>query len=355
MNGVGEGARPKNGTFVEEEEGMRQNISFETTVFILAIILQLTVACSPVKQSSDAASTSQQSSQSTVDAATCKARFDSFAASQLDWYRQRTSFLPIEKIRSIYYQGSNGHAVVVVHGFNSSPHNQRDLILALAQKGYTVIAPLLTGYGVDAATSNKATFADWQKAVEDSVDVVRPCHSKVSLMGHSFGGSLVTHEVLSGRISNIAKVVSLAPFYKVSTPLLNSAVAQLSSAYPTLSTTVLKQYVDTAAYEFIIGGETGEADPSMPMLALQTVFDSQVLFKSAPTAKSATPILVVVSKADLVIENDYAQDFVTASFSNKKALVYPASLGIGHSFQRRTNNPQFDSMTALIAAHLSSN
>ena len=331
-------------------------------VILMMTLATLGSACSPASQQVEVASLKATgtsgtggtgSNGGTGGATDCKARFETFAAGQLEWYRARTSYLPIQKIRSVYSQGTNGHAVVVVHGYNSSPLNQRDLILSLSLQGYTVIAPLLTGYGVDAVTSNKATFNDWQKSVEDAVAVVQPCHSKVSLVGHSFGASLVTNIVSSGRLKNIAKVVSLAPFYKASRPELNAAVSYLSANYPTMSTTTLAMYVDASSYEFMIGGEKGEADPSLPMLALQTVFNSQSLFASTAGMKSATPMLLVVSHDDMVINNVYAVDYVKAKYSKTTTVAYDAALEIGHSFQRRENNPRFDELVGQIAAHLS--
>ena len=342
--------------------------------FTAVIAFLFLAACSPVQQSADGSSSaSQQASNSDVEVSPgsdtgtsaplfCAntdqlSRFNTFSANQLKWYQTRTSYLPIAKLRSIYYQGTNGHAVVVVHGYNSSPHNQRDVILALTARGFTVIAPLLTGFGSEAAVANQATLADWKKTVDDAVALVAPCHSKVSLIGHSFGGSLVTEAVTSGRLTKIAKVVSLAPFYKSSTTYLDTAVNQVAAQYPTISASALTGVTYLDAYEFfpISDIEAGEPEPALPILALKKVFDTQSLFRSLTGAKSAVPVFLAVSKADMVIDNDYAINYVKARFVNTYGLVYPATDEIGHSFQRDDNNPKFVELMTKVTSFLTAN
>lgn len=341
-----------------------------TTVLSTLCFFVLLTACSPVQQTADNNSASKQTSPTDdpgggggeTDTGLCstnaqQSRFDSFAAGQLNWYTSHLEPVPVQKFRSIYYKGTNGHAVVVVHGFNSSPHNQRDVIIDLASRGFTVIAPLLAGFGSTAKAANMATLADWQRSMDDAVSVVSGCHSKVSLLGHSFGGSLVTEAVTSGRLPKVAKVVSLAPFYKSSTQYLNLFVDQVALQHPELSMsalTGLQDLVDLDAYEFfqIDDADAGFNEPVIPMLALQKMIRAQSLFTNLSGAKSSVPMFLGVSGADFVVDSFYASTYVRARFANTSGFSYAMDEGVGHSFQRSDTNPRFADMMSQISTFL---
>ncbi len=46
-----------------------------------------------------------------------------------------------------YFQGTNGKAVLLIHGWSSVPYEVRRLGVYLYENGYTVSGPLLSGHG----------------------------------------------------------------------------------------------------------------------------------------------------------------------------------------------------------------
>ncbi len=281
-------------------------------------------------------------------------RFNSFKSRQNAWYQENGRPVPTAKLQSVFVKGTLGHAIVIVHGFNSSPHNQRDLILALSAKGFTVFAPLLRGYGSDGEAGNLVDVDDWRESVNETVEIAKACNSKVSLLGHSFGGALVTDEVASGRLNGIDKVVSMAPFYRSASLLMDLGIGNLADALPVASISTLASELGVDPYGFLPLEEpaSGEVEAQVPMLALQKVFDAQSLFKIPTTQVSSASLLLVVSHADEIIDNDFAIKYAKARYAGAKTLIYDESEDIGHSFQRRKNHPKFDAMIAQIVSHL---
>jgi carboxylesterase len=85
------------------------------------------------------------------------------------------------------HEGTNGEAVVLIHGFTGAPSHFLLLADALNEAGYTVTVPRLAGHGTsieDMATTNAA---DWIESARLAVDDVAD-HDRIHLVGLSMGG-----------------------------------------------------------------------------------------------------------------------------------------------------------------------
>ena len=84
-------------------------------------------------------------------------------------------------------EGTNGEAVVLVHGFTGVPAHFRPLSGFLNDHGYTVVAPRLAGHGTTLADMATTRADDWiasaRNAAEDVAD-----HKRIHLAGLSMGG-----------------------------------------------------------------------------------------------------------------------------------------------------------------------
>ena len=282
-------------------------------------------------------------------------RFQEFLSEQSAWYSSRNHLRPTAEHQSVLILGSEKQAVVLVHGYNSSPFYHQDVIQSLAAAGVTVIAPLVTGYGSDANAANEATIDDWRHAVEGAVAVATTCHKNVALIGHSSGGSLVTHQLLHFALPGVNKVINLAPFLKSPDSFIADVVHFITARFDVIDVdtfrdvTGLDPYVVLPFFMPFQNPEPGRPEPYFPLKALKRVFTLLDAFSDPQPEKSTVSSLLMLTGADALIDNSRAKEYVSRSFSKNGFFEYPKALNIGHSFQRRENNPRFDDfMSRLI-------
>ena len=60
-----------------------------------------------------------------------------------------------------YFEGENGKAVLLIHGWTSTPYEVRRLGLFLNEAGYTVSAPMLKGHGTFPKELENVHWKDW--------------------------------------------------------------------------------------------------------------------------------------------------------------------------------------------------
>lgn len=109
------------------------------------------------------------------------------------------------------YDGSNGEAAVLAHGFTGVPAHFRPMGEFLASKGYTVVAPLLAGHGTSIADMAETGPDDWIESVRAAHRSVAADHDRVHLVGLSMGGLIsivVGSEVGAASISTINSPVA---------------------------------------------------------------------------------------------------------------------------------------------------
>lgn len=88
-----------------------------------------------------------------------------------------------------FYRG-NGIACLVVHGFMAAPPEVGWMGQHLAQQGYTVYVPRLTGHGIDPRHMRRMRWEDWYAQVLDAYHLLRQQSEQLFVIGHSMGGLL---------------------------------------------------------------------------------------------------------------------------------------------------------------------
>lgn len=94
---------------------------------------------------------------------------------------------------SYYMQGTNGKAVLLVHGLTGAPSEMRYVAKHLQRKGYTVYAPLLAGHGVTEAHIQNFKWEDWYQTVKESYYALAQNHTEVFAAGICAGGALALY------------------------------------------------------------------------------------------------------------------------------------------------------------------
>lgn len=105
------------------------------------------------------------------------------------------------------------HGVILVHGFTGSPSEMRLLGNYLNDRGYTVLAPRLTGHGTTPEAMARTDWSEWYGNVEDAYYLLRGMCQNVDIVGLSMGGILslklaAAHPV--GRVAALSSPVFIA-------------------------------------------------------------------------------------------------------------------------------------------------
>lgn len=91
-----------------------------------------------------------------------------------------------------FYEG-NQIGVLAIHGFTGTTQSMRTFGKGLADAGFTVLGPRLTGHGISPEEMTKAEFKDWFQDVEEALDELRLHADKIFITGLSMGGALTLY------------------------------------------------------------------------------------------------------------------------------------------------------------------
>lgn len=93
----------------------------------------------------------------------------------------------LESARPIYVEGNNDKAVLIFHGYLSSPQEVEELAYYLAEEGYTVLAPLMQGHGTDPNDLENATYEVWKSDASMYYETLSASYDSVQVIGFSLG------------------------------------------------------------------------------------------------------------------------------------------------------------------------
>jgi carboxylesterase len=104
-----------------------------------------------------------------------------------------------------YFPGTNGEAVLLIHGWTSTPYEVRRLGKYLNEKEYTVYAPLLKGHGTVPRNLENVKWQDWLNDIDEAYNRLKRENKKVYIAGTSIGGNLgllyaATNENIAGLV-----------------------------------------------------------------------------------------------------------------------------------------------------------
>ena len=274
---------------------------------------------------------------------------------QMAFYLRNGGHEPGERHHAKYYPGTNGKAVVLVHGFISSPASMTDLAASLQEAGYAVITPLLTGFGDGPAPANAANLGDWKTAVNEAVATARLCHADVSLVAHSLGTALATLSLGAGSEPLVKRVVLLAPYFKSYSRWFDYLNGILSMGTDVIYISDVQRYTGLDPYEiFALENPQGkDQELYLPLKAMRRVLDLQDTFAEPVSEKLTVPALAFLTEDDTIVDGKFATTYLSNRFENAQFVVYPEADKIEHSFQKRSTNPHYDVMVRQILDFLS--
>ncbi len=106
----------------------------------------------------------------------------------------------------------NGEAVLLVHGFSSSPREMLPLGQILQQHNYTAYGVRLPGHGTTPQDLANRKAEEWLTTVDHGYQILRDMNLKVSVAGLSTGAVLSLHMALRHHPN---KMILLSPFLKL--------------------------------------------------------------------------------------------------------------------------------------------
>ncbi|MDD1777320.1 MAG: alpha/beta fold hydrolase [Candidatus Helarchaeota archaeon] len=114
-----------------------------------------------------------------------------------------------------YLKGSNTGVLLIHGGGGGTTSDMRELGQFIHKEtGYTVLAPLLPGYGTTKEDLAKTTYKDWINAVKQNFLELKSEVKKIFVVGHSMGGVL-TLLLGSEFPSEITGIVSISAPTKI--------------------------------------------------------------------------------------------------------------------------------------------
>jgi len=124
-------------------------------------------------------------------------------------YKEDSEFIK----KSFYFKGNNKKAVLLLHGWSTTPYEIRRLGMFLNEGGYTVYAPMLAGHGTKPADLENVIYQDWLNDGQIAFDNLNKKYKQVFIGGTSMGASLTIQ--LAKENKNIAGLILMATPYRL--------------------------------------------------------------------------------------------------------------------------------------------
>ncbi|KKP78187.1 MAG: Alpha/beta hydrolase fold protein [Candidatus Moranbacteria bacterium GW2011_GWF2_35_39] len=124
-----------------------------------------------------------------------------------------------------YFPGTNGKAVLLIHGWTSVPYEVRRLGKYLNENGYTVSGPLLRGHGTKPEDLENVRWEEWLCDVTRAYEELAKDHEKIFVAGTSMGANLTA--MLAKNKANISGIILMAMPYKIKLEKISVFIANI--------------------------------------------------------------------------------------------------------------------------------
>ncbi len=241
-------------------------------------------------------------------------------------------------------------AFLLIHGFMGTPAEWRPLAEILHRQGFTVVAPLLPGFGPRMAELPAVTLPDWEDTL---LQTAKRISSPVVFVGFSLGGALAT--MVAARLQPAALVL-LAPFSRMPLPFWYRRLIPLLERFSPGLRPFARVDFDDPAVRQALSGWNPMLDPSDPLVrdGLRSLhLPWRLLRELAMTAERArqaarsvaSPVSIVQGLNDTTVPARETRKFVRA-FRN---LHYFIETPGDHQLVR-PEHPAFPLLSRLLIA-----
>ncbi|MGB9722417.1 MAG: alpha/beta hydrolase [Chloroflexia bacterium] len=200
---------------------------------------------------------------------------------------------------------------LLLHGFPGSPAEVRELGAYLAERGISVIAPLLPGHGRQPEALRGVRWSDWVQEAERARQRLQEHCTSVLALGLSAGAALSLY--LAGK-SPLSGVVAVSPAVKLRNPL--APLLPLARLF----------------LRWVVLGEDADlADPTGPerqwyytRAPASAVAEMYALLRAAwrAAARVDVPVLIFQGRRDGVLRPEGAEALLRRIPSAEKRLIW---------------------------------
>jgi carboxylesterase len=223
--------------------------------------------------------------------------------------------------------GAGETALLLVHGFGDSPIQFRCLAAALAERGFTCRAMRLPRFALPTAGYRKSTAAEWRQAIHDELRALRARHSRVVVVAFSLGAAAAV-DYLIDRPDAAAAAVLLAPLLGVCNR--RSPLLAAETWYHVLDRLLLFSDRVWSAFPPDVRDPQAAplmaADPFVPRTIYREMF-ALLARNRQRFGQFHTPLLLVLSRHDLVIDGAVAERFYRQCAAPVKRLTWAEESG----------------------------
>lgn len=131
--------------------------------------------------------------------------------------------------KPFHFQGTNGKAVLLIHGWTAVPYEVRRLGKYLNENGYTASGPMLRGHGTVPKDLEGIKWTDWLEDVRKNYEELKKSHEKVFVAGTSIGANLAL--LLAQEEKSICGLVLMATPYEIKLEKLTLFFAKILSLF----------------------------------------------------------------------------------------------------------------------------
>lgn len=224
--------------------------------------------------------------------------------------RRREAFDDLSLLDAPFFlQGTNGRAVLLIHGWSSTPFEMRSLGEYLHEKGYSVLAPLLSGHGTKPEDLEGLLWQDWREDVKDTYTQLRNTHDRIYVGGMSTGGSLALH--VAKRFPDVAGLLLLGTPYTMRYEKVGFYLTKILQTFRPYK----KKF-----YPKIVGSERGMSELiAYDRYPYASAYEALYAIKSAnrQLAKVQIPCMIIQSRHDHLIARTSMRDLERALGSKR--------------------------------------
>ncbi|MCA9364501.1 MAG: alpha/beta fold hydrolase [Candidatus Moranbacteria bacterium] len=213
------------------------------------------------------------------------------------------------------WPGTNDSAVLLIHGWTSTPFELRTLGQRLNEEGFTVHAPLLAGHGTVPKDLEDVCWQQWSEGIRNEYTALARSYKKVYVLGVSTGGSLAL--LLAQKESSVAGVIAVGAPFLMRSERLGYVIARLVG--------IVKKY-KKKIYPFYVNGDT-----SVTRVIAYQKYPIKNAFQAFGAIKAARkgihsitqPCFFLQAQGDHLIHPDSIDQFYdgVSSMNKKKKVV----------------------------------
>ena len=246
-----------------------------------------------------------------------------------------------------YTIGNGETAVLLIHGINDSPACYHKMAPVLAEEGFTCRVMRLPGFAEPIERYAKATKEQWLAAVKREIDSLREDHPQMAVIAHSLGGAVMIAHLLADPEAADA-VVLLAPAVAVSSR--RSPVLPVRFWHEIGKRLLIFTDITSSPFSIDCHDPTAADYPGRTRFTPIEIVDQTfqlVDHNHGRADEFTTPLMMVLSEEDKVIDSQAAEEFYQQAASEQKEVVFVDNCG--HMPQVDTG---WESLTRRIATFL---